>query len=152
MSSSSIICVLCRNRLVNKCDKNLVDARKNTVFNARQELLSLDIKVEINSTHICRNCLTLLDKRRALLKNLGEVNNKIHDTVKSSTSDFILPVSLSATPELSCIEARANLMGSLRSELHWRISDHQQISDTLVTCCQIQSNVYRQLLQLPAKA
>ena len=92
MSSSSIICVLFRNCLVNKCDKNLVDARKNTVFNARQEILSLDIKVEIYSTHICRNCLTLLKKSRALLKNLGEVNNKIHDTVKSSTSDFILPV------------------------------------------------------------
>ena len=106
MSSSSIICVLCRNCLVNKCDKNLVDTRKNTVFNARQEILSLDIKVQINSTHICRNCLPLLKERRALLKNLGEVNNKIHDTVKSLTRDFILPVSLSATPELSCIEGK----------------------------------------------
>ena len=92
MSSSSIICVLCKNCLVNKCDKNLVDARKNTVFNTRQEILSLDIKVEINSTHICRNCLTFLKKRRALLKILGgEVNNMIHDNVKS---DMIINVKI----------------------------------------------------------
>ena len=63
MSSSSVICALCRNCLVNKCDKNLVDARKSTAFTARQEILLLDIKVKINSAHICRNCFILLKIR-----------------------------------------------------------------------------------------
>ena len=64
MSSSSVICALCRNCLVNKCDKNLVDALKSTAFNARHEILSLDIKIKIKSAHICRNCLILLKIRR----------------------------------------------------------------------------------------
>ena len=44
--------VLCRNNIVKNTDKNLVDVRKNTVFNVREEILSLDTAVVINSAHI----------------------------------------------------------------------------------------------------
>ena len=44
------------------------------LFEERTELLSMECKVEINSTYICRNCLSALRKRRALLTNLHKVN------------------------------------------------------------------------------
>ena len=70
-------CVLCGLDIVKNTDKNLVDGRRGNSFKVREELLSLECKVEINSTYICRNCLCALKKRRALLNNLHEVNSSI---------------------------------------------------------------------------
>ncbi|XP_078363701.1 uncharacterized protein LOC144647887 [Oculina patagonica] len=70
-------CVLCGLGIVKNTDKNLVDGRRGNPFNVREELLSLEYKVEINSPYICRNCLSVLKKRRALSTNLREVNNTI---------------------------------------------------------------------------
>ena len=70
-------CVLCGVDIVKNTDKNLVDGRRGNSFKVREELLSLECKVEINSTYICRNCLCALKKRRALLNNLHEVNSSI---------------------------------------------------------------------------
>ena len=42
------LCVLCGVGIVKNTDKNLVDGR--------EDLLSLECKVEINSMYICRNC------------------------------------------------------------------------------------------------
>jgi len=63
-------CVLCSVGIVKNTDKNLVDGQRGNTFNVREELLSLEYKVEIDSTYICRNCLLALKKRRALLTNL----------------------------------------------------------------------------------
>ena len=53
-------CVLCGVDIVKNTDKNLVDGRRGNSFKVREELLSLEGKVEINSTYICRNCLCAL--------------------------------------------------------------------------------------------
>ena len=58
-------------------------------------LLSLDTAVVINSAHICRACLSLLKKRRALLTNIQEVNAKIRNIITSNS--FPLPVKVSST-------------------------------------------------------
>ena len=87
-------CVLCGLSIVKNTDKNLVDGRKGNSFKVREELLSLECEVEINSTYICRNCLCALKKRRALLKNLHEVNSSIQKIVQSkkcSAAPFPVP-------------------------------------------------------------
>ena len=61
--------------LYKNMDKNLVDGRRGNSFKVREELLSLECRVEINSTYICRNCLCALKKRRALLNNLQSFSN-----------------------------------------------------------------------------
>ena len=71
------LCVLCGVDIVKKTDKNLVDGRRGNSIKVREEMLSLECKVEINPTYICRNCLCALTKRRALLNNLHEVNSSI---------------------------------------------------------------------------
>ena len=50
------LCVLCGVGIVKNTDKNLVDGRRGNSFKVREKLLSLECKVEINSTYICRNC------------------------------------------------------------------------------------------------
>ena len=92
-------CVLCSNSIVQNCDKNLVNGRKGTTFNVRAEILTLDYEVPINSPYICRSCLALVKKRRALLTSLGEVNSKLHKVVNRSSNNFMLPVSKSSTPQ-----------------------------------------------------
>ena len=77
--------------------------RKNTVFNVREEILSLDTAVVINSAHICRACLSLLKKRRALLTNTQEVNAKIRNIITSNS--FPLPVKVSSTSCSSLLES-----------------------------------------------
>ena len=130
-TSSIILSFLYRNCRIKHTDKNLVYLQKDTVFSARQEISSSDFKVMINIAYICRNCLNLQKKRSALLSNLENVITKQCNAVKSSSSNFILTVSLLATPESSC--PKGELKSSLKSELPGRISD-LQISDTLVTC------------------
>ena len=68
-------CVLCGLGIVKNTGKNHVDGRRGNSFKVREELLSLECKVEIKSTYICRNCLCALKKGRALVKNLHEVNS-----------------------------------------------------------------------------
>lgn len=97
-------CVLCSNSIVQNCDKNLVDGRKGNTFNVRSEILTLDYEVLINSPYICRSCLALLKRRRALLTSLGEVNSKLHKVVNRSSNNFILPVSKSPTPQSNLFE------------------------------------------------
>ena len=45
-------CVLCGLSIVKNTYKNLVDGRRGNNFKVREELLSLQCKVEIDSTHI----------------------------------------------------------------------------------------------------
>ena len=95
-------CVLCGLGIVKNTDKNLVDGRRGNTFNVREELLSLEYKVEIDSMYICRNCLSALKKRRALLTNLQEGNNTIKKIVHSKKSSaFPLPVNVISTPSLN---------------------------------------------------
>ena len=94
MTSSS--CVLCATNIVKNCDKNLVVGRKNTVFNVREEILSLECEVVINTDYICRNCLAILKKRRALLTNLREVNKTIRKITSSKISS--LPANITPVP------------------------------------------------------
>ena len=94
MTSSS--CVLCAMNIVKNCDKNLVVGRKNTVFNVREEILSLECEVVINTDYICRNCLAILKKRRALLTNLREVNKTIRKITSSKISS--LPANITPVP------------------------------------------------------
>ena len=96
-------CVLCRNKIVKNTDKNLVDVRKNTVSNVREEILSLDIAVVINSAHICRACLSLLKKRRAVLTNIQEVNAKIRNII--NWNSLPLPVKVSSTSCSTLLES-----------------------------------------------
>ena len=55
-------CVLCGIDIVKNTDKHLVDSRRGNSFKVREELLSFECKVEINSTYIGRNCLCALKK------------------------------------------------------------------------------------------
>ena len=107
-------CVLCSNYIINNCDKNIVDRRKGTVFKVRAEILTLDYRVPINSPYICRSCLPLLKKRRALVTSLEEVNSKLHNVVNRSSNSCILPVSKSPTPQSNLLE------GDFQQEQPWR--------------------------------
>lgn len=97
-------CVLCSISIVHNCDKNLVDGRKGTTFNVRAEILTLDYRVPINSSYICRSCLALLKKRRALLTSLEEVNSKLHNVVYRSSNNYIVPAGKSPTPQSNPFE------------------------------------------------
>ena len=44
-------CVLCGVDIVKNTDKNLVDGRRGNSFKVREELLSLECKVEINAAY-----------------------------------------------------------------------------------------------------
>lgn len=100
-------CVLCGLGIVKNTDKNLVDGRRGNSFNVQEELLSLECKVKINSTYICRNCLCALKKRRALLKNLHEVNSSIQKIVQSKCSAVPLPVPTPSSNQLSDSQKQA---------------------------------------------
>ena len=97
-------CVLCSISIVQNCDKNLVDGRKGTTFNVRAEILTLDYRVPINSPCICRSCLALLKKRRALQTSLEEVNSKLHNIVYRLSKNCALPVSKPPTPQSNPFE------------------------------------------------
>ena len=95
-------CVLCGVDIVKNTDKNLVDGRRGNSFKVREELLSLECKVEINSTYICRNCPCALKKQRALLNNLHEVNSSIQKIVESKKCSAVpLPVPMPSLSQLS---------------------------------------------------
>ena len=101
-------CVLCGVDIVKNTDKNLVDGRKGNSFKVREELLSLECKVEINSTYICRNCLWALKKRRALLNNLHEVNSSIQKIVQSKKCSAVpLPVPTPPSNQISDSQEQA---------------------------------------------
>ena len=95
-------CVLCGLGIVKNTDKNLVDGRRGNTFNVREELLSLEYKAEIDSMYICRNCLSALKKRKALLTNLHEGNSTKKKIVHSKKSSaFPLQVNVISTPSLN---------------------------------------------------
>ena len=101
-------CVLCGVDIVKNTDKNLVDGRRGSSFKVREELLSLECKVEINSTYICRNCLCALKKRRALLNNLHEVNSSIQKIVQSKMCSAVpLPVPKPSSNQFSDSQEQA---------------------------------------------
>ena len=101
-------CVLCGLGIVKNMDKNLVDGRRGNSFKVREELLSLECKVEIKSTYICRNCLCALKKRRTLLKNLHEVNSSIQKIVQSKKCSTVpLPVSTPSSNQFSDSQEQA---------------------------------------------
>lgn len=130
-------CVLCSNSIVNNCDKNLVDGRKGTAFKVRAEILTLDYRVPINSPYICRSCLALLKKRRALVTSLEEVNSKLHNVVNRSSNSCILPVSKSPSPQSNLLEgdfrqeqpAKRIALEDLRSAGDQRQESHSDVSN-----------------------
>ena len=85
-------CVLCGVDIVKNTDKNLVDGRRGNSFKVREELLSLECKVEINSTNICRNCLCALKfcERKSLLTIYAKsfLNKIINGKSQTLLSDF----------------------------------------------------------------
>ena len=101
-------CVLCGVDIVKNADKNPVDGRRGNSFKVREELLSLECKVEINSTYICRNCLCALKKRRALLNNLHEVNSSIQKIVQLKKYSAVpLPVPTPSSKQISDSQEQA---------------------------------------------
>ena len=90
------VCTLC---MVKNTDKNIFDGHRGFTFKVRAELLSMECKVEMDSTYICRNVLSVLKKRRVLLTNLDKVNCMIQKIIHSKKSSAIpLPVNLIPTP------------------------------------------------------
>ena len=63
---SSFVCTL---STVQNTNKNLFDCQRGFSFKVRAELLSMECKVEIDSTYICRNC-----QRKRNESALHEVN------------------------------------------------------------------------------
>ena len=63
---SSFVCTL---STVQNTNKNLFDCQRGFTFKVRAELLSMECKVEIESTYICRNC-----QRKRNESALHEVN------------------------------------------------------------------------------
>ena len=63
---SSFVCTL---STVQNKNKNLFDCQRGFSFKVRAELLSMECKVEIGSTYICRNC-----QRKRNESALHEVN------------------------------------------------------------------------------
>ena len=57
--------VLCGKSIVNNSDKNLVDGQESSTFNVPEELLSLESRVAIDCTYICRNWLLTKEKNGA---------------------------------------------------------------------------------------
>ena len=80
---SSFVCTL---STVQNTNKNLFDCQRGFSFKVRAELLSMECKVEIDSTYICRNC-----QRKRNKSALHEVNiaQKIQKIVHSKTSPAI---------------------------------------------------------------
>ena len=86
MSVGSLVStrVLCSIAIIKNGDKNLVDGR--TQFNVKSEILSLDFRVDLKSSYICKSCLGKLKKRRALLSNLRDVNASLRQIYSSSSN------------------------------------------------------------------
>ena len=84
MSVGSLVssCALCSIAIIKNGDKNLVDG--HTQFNVKSEILSLDFRVDLKSSYICKSCLGKLKKRRALLSNLRDVNASLRQIYSSS--------------------------------------------------------------------
>ena len=78
------VCVLCREDILKKGDKNLVEGR--TEFSPKSEIVSLDFSVEFNSSCIFRSCLVKLKKRRLLISHLREVNGSLRQIYWKSSS------------------------------------------------------------------
>ena len=57
--------VLCGKSIVNNSDKHLADGQESSTFNVPEELLSLESRVAIDSTYICRNWLLTKEKNGA---------------------------------------------------------------------------------------
>ena len=83
-SGHSWVRVLCSIAIIKNGDKNLVDGR--TQFNVKSEILSLDFRVELKPSYICKSCLGKLKKRRALLSNLRDVNASLRQIYSSSSN------------------------------------------------------------------
>ena len=119
---SSCVLRFCGLSMVKSTDKNLVDGRRGNNFKVREEWLSLQCKVEIDSTHICRNCLSVLSKQRALLTNLHEVNSNIEKIVHAKKSPTV-PLQFKGIPMPSS-NSLATLKNKLQSVLRWTIRAH----------------------------
>ena len=76
--------MLCSIAIIKNGDKNLVDGR--TQFNVKSEIFSLDFRVDLKSSYICKSCLGKLKKRRALLSNLRDVNASLRQIYSSSSN------------------------------------------------------------------
>ena len=57
--------VLCGKSIVNNSDIKLVDGQESSTFNVPEELLSLESRVAIDCTYICRNWLLTKEKNCA---------------------------------------------------------------------------------------
>ena len=82
---SSFVCTL---STVQNTNKNLFDCQRGFSFKVRAELLSMECKVEIDSTYICRNC-----QRKRNESALHEVNIALFkDCPLENVSRYSLPV------------------------------------------------------------
>lgn len=87
----SLLCVLCFSSIVKPQDKNLVKSPR-TEFSVEEELKSLPFVVQIEySQHICRKCLGQLKKRRALLRNLSNLDALISNNYSTKAAEIGLP-------------------------------------------------------------
>ena len=87
----SLLCLLCFSSIIKPQDKNLVKSSR-TEFSVKEELESLPFTVQIEySQHICRKCLGQLKKRRALIRNLSNLDALIFDNYSTKAAEIGYP-------------------------------------------------------------
>ena len=120
---SSFVCTL---STVQNTNKNLFDCQRGFSFKVRAELLSMECKVEIDSTYICRNC-----QRKRNESALHEVNIALF---KRLTTRKRLPLFLTSQcnpnqPSHSQVQStKRDAMEDLRMYTPRKITAHRQRS------------------------
>ena len=116
----SLLCLLCFSSIIKPQDKNLVKSSR-TEFSVKEELESLPFTVQIEySQHICRKCLGQLKKRRALIRNLSNLDALIFDNYSTKAAEIGLPTkrkreTISQSPEHSDSEKTIRSSTPLRT-------------------------------------
>lgn len=117
----SLLCVLCFSSIIKPQDKNLVKSSQ-TEFSVKKELESLPFTVQIEHfQHICRKCLGQLKKRRALIRNLSNLDALIFDNYSTKAAEIGLPTkrkreTRSQSPERSDSEKTIRSSTPLRTQ------------------------------------
>ena len=120
---SSFVCTL---STVQNTNKNLFDCQRGFSFKVRAELLSMECKVEIDSTYICRNC-----QRKRNESALHEVNIALFKRLSTRKR---LPLFLTSQcnpnqPSHSQVQStKRDAMEDLRMYTPRKITTHRQRS------------------------
>ena len=120
---SSFVCTL---STVQNTNKNLFDCQRRFSFKVRAELLSMECKVEIDSTYICRNC-----QRKRNESPLHEVNIALFKrlSTRKRLPLFLTSQCNSNQPSHSQVQStKRDAMEDLRMYTPRKITAHRQRS------------------------